>query len=107
MCFIDGDSPSVFRQSVHRARKTHQCSDCRDEILQGERYRKSWGIWEGGHETFKTCARCVWDEWRIVQLELAEGCALGESYPPLGCIRDVLHERGMTPSHITYRKAAS
>lgn len=57
MC--DCEMPSVFNQTKPRARKRHQCCECRGWIEAGERYEYSWGIWDGEANTYKTCNGCA------------------------------------------------
>lgn len=55
----DGDGPSCFTESIRKARKEHQCYECRDPIKIGERYEYVSGIWDGRADSFKTCLLCA------------------------------------------------
>ena len=59
MCDCDYDQPDVFEQSDVKARKFHRCSECRGWIAPGETYRKSFGVWDGSAQSFKTCRDCI------------------------------------------------
>ncbi len=49
---------SVGSESRPRAKKSHQCVECRGTIAPGEIYVRMWGVWEGQAESFKTCLEC-------------------------------------------------
>jgi hypothetical protein len=55
----EGDTPSFFNEERVRARKQHTCCECLEPILQGEVYERCSGLWDGGFQTFKTCAHCA------------------------------------------------
>ncbi len=59
MCDCEYDQPDVFEQSDVKARKFHRCSECRGWIAPGETYRKSFGVWDGSAQSFKTCRDCI------------------------------------------------
>lgn len=52
------DLPSVYSCTRPKARKEHQCCECRGAIQPGEHYHKFWGIWGGDMNAYKTCADC-------------------------------------------------
>lgn len=52
------DAPSAFRQVTRTARKVHKCCECRRQIVVGEKYVYSSGIWSGDPSDFKQCALC-------------------------------------------------
>lgn len=58
-CECDYESPTVYNQSQHVARKEHRCSECRRAIMPGEPYESTFGIWEREGRTYKTCAHCL------------------------------------------------
>lgn len=58
-CYCDYDRPSVYRQSVVRARKERQCDECARKIKAGDRYQYTFGIWEGYPSSFYTCSSCT------------------------------------------------
>lgn len=59
-CYCDyGEGPSLLDEKTVTAKKAHKCSECRGAILPGERYLKTWGIWEGEAHTFKRCEDCA------------------------------------------------
>ena len=55
----DGDRPSCFTKHEPKARKTHICCECGEEISVGDRYEKTSGVWDGRPDTFKTCLPCA------------------------------------------------
>ncbi len=59
-CYCDPDARAeTLTETVHTARIRHVCSECRGWIEPGERYEKTWGIWDGDPGTFKTCPDCL------------------------------------------------
>jgi hypothetical protein len=58
-CFCDYDSPTVYSAATPKARKEHQCIECRCTIKSGEQYERVFGVWDGSADTFKTCQRCL------------------------------------------------
>lgn len=58
-CYCDGDPPEFMVTETRRARKPHQCHECRGTITPGESYEHVRGKWEGDVYTFKTCALCL------------------------------------------------
>lgn len=65
MCMADDADPcSYWDESVHKARKTHKCSECDRAIAPGEPYRSCRWISEGQWSTSKMCSHCeVAAEW--------------------------------------------
>lgn len=60
MCAIDSCDPADFyTATIRRARKTHQCFECRREINPGEEYEYVTGSWDRQITSFKTCAHCL------------------------------------------------
>jgi hypothetical protein len=59
-CSIDIDSyPDFFVSKIMKARKSHKCCECKQEIKQGEKYEKVTGKWDGEISTVKTCYICT------------------------------------------------
>lgn len=52
------DIPEFCTVADVRARKPHQCCECRDEIAKGEIYERQSGKWSGDLATYKTCLTC-------------------------------------------------
>lgn len=103
MCFIDNDQPVVYNEKVKKARKPHDCSECTDGIRRGEKYLRIQGRWSSRWDTYKICARCHFDRYRLYQQERAAGCNHEESYCPFGLLRQEFARSKMTLSPITYR----
>lgn len=59
MCYCDYDSfPEFFHSSTRRARKQHECCECREQIMPGEAYQRCVGKWDGIFSEYKTCLPC-------------------------------------------------
>ena len=56
MC--DCDYPEVWEQVTRKAKKPHQCDECRLPISKGDRYIYSKGLYDGGWYDSKTCVEC-------------------------------------------------
>jgi hypothetical protein len=54
----DYDMPSAFWESKPRARKIHECDECRNKIEKGEHYRRVSGVWSGEFSHYKICNGC-------------------------------------------------
>jgi hypothetical protein len=59
MCGCDYPLPSVYWQTVRKARKPHRCVECGCMIAPGIRYEHVRGVWEGEPNSYKTCLDCV------------------------------------------------
>lgn len=57
-CYCDYDMPEFCDVRIVRARKQHQCYECRRPILPGEQYEYTSGKWDGYMDCFKTCEDC-------------------------------------------------
>jgi len=55
---MDAEMPSVFSDTVRKARHDHKCCECCQVIHAGEKYHLFKGCWEGRWEEFKTCMDC-------------------------------------------------
>ncbi len=55
----DDDGPSFYVDQIRRAKKTHRCGECREDILKGDRYEIVTGRWDGTIDTHKTCLSCM------------------------------------------------
>ena len=54
----DGEGPSVVRECIRKARKSHRCDECGGEIAPGSLYEHVTGCWDGRWVTHKTCMIC-------------------------------------------------
>jgi hypothetical protein len=87
-CSCDGESPSCFRQVIRKARRNHKCYECLGEIVPGERYEYSSGVWDGEPASFKVCLSCA-DAREEVYLVIGEMPDFGS----VGCCyREMLRE---------------
>lgn len=77
--------PSAFWETFPKARKVHQCDECRNEIEKGENYWRVAGIWEGEFSHYKICGGCQ----TLRALLLVEGV---ESF--LGGLYECMEEAG-------------
>lgn len=58
--YVDHDSgPELCSEKLVKARKIHICGECLREIKPGETYETMFGVWEGSHDTHKTCSDCL------------------------------------------------
>jgi hypothetical protein len=56
---VEIDNPASFVSSrLVRARKNHFCCECAHVITPGERYERTFGVWDGEVEIYKTCLVC-------------------------------------------------
>ena len=56
----DGDNqPSCSREETHKARKPYTCCECGGAIAIGDQYEYTWGVWEDGPDTYRTCIVCA------------------------------------------------
>lgn len=53
------DGPEFYFQKIHKACKEYICCECGDKILQGQKYERVFGKWDGGIGEFKTCKDCL------------------------------------------------
>lgn len=69
-CYCDPDDrPDTLTETVHKARIRHVCSECRGWIEPGEVYEKSWGVWDGEPNVFKTCPDCLaLKDWTLAHI---------------------------------------
>ncbi len=69
-CYCDPDArPDTLTETVHKARIRHVCSECRGWIEPGEVYEKSWGVWDGEPDVFKTCPDCLaLKDWTLAHI---------------------------------------
>lgn len=54
----DGDAPKVFNSEEVKARKAHQCFECKLSIPVGVLHERVTGLWESGWETYRFCLAC-------------------------------------------------
>lgn len=107
MCMYDGgDIPAtVYRITEITARKEHDCSECGRKIMPRERYRRTFGVWEGKVSVFKTCPHCS-----VAQNWLAEECGgyfhemvledIGEHVMGAGTVFDTVTGYGSGPARL-------
>lgn len=55
----EGESASVHREEIRRARTPHACVECGRQIAPGERYEHSTGCWDGRWTSCSTCTDCM------------------------------------------------
>lgn len=58
----DGNPPRVFERRLRKARPLrlpYECCECGYEILHGDWFEESRGLWEGGWDSFRTCLKCA------------------------------------------------
>jgi hypothetical protein len=78
---MSGEYPEVYRCDTRKARKSHECSECRGTIQPGENYNYHHGIWDGP-ASFKVCLDCE-DLRRECDVDAVHGdeklCWIGET----------------------------
>lgn len=58
--YVEGDGyPAFYNDLTHKARKNHRCCECGRDIIAGETYNYTSGLWDGKFDVYKTCADCV------------------------------------------------
>jgi len=55
----ESEQAEIYTQKTTKARKIHKCTECKREILPGEKYELFKGKWEGDFQTYKTCKDCL------------------------------------------------
>lgn len=76
MCDPYDFEPAVsLDDSFRKARKSHRCFACREEIPLGHRYHVTAQIFDGAFDSYKHCLRC----WEMVRAIWARGeaCEFG------------------------------
>lgn len=58
MCDCDCEYPEFFIDRWVKARKPHQCGECRRLIKVGSTYYRATGKWDGEVSSFVQCERC-------------------------------------------------
>lgn len=58
MCVYDYDHPTCYTEREVTARRPHRCTECCREIAVGERYLRTFGVWDKHADVFKTCDGC-------------------------------------------------
>lgn len=69
-CYCDYEAPTwISIRDVKKARKPHQCYECMAPIFAGEPYEYVSGLWDGDHQIFHICTRCVeLREWATISV---------------------------------------
>jgi hypothetical protein len=56
----DGDNgPDFHATKTVTAKNTHQCVECRELIVPGQRYERTSGKWDGYMSTMRVCLVCA------------------------------------------------
>ena len=55
----DGVVAAFYKFRIVKARKQHECVECRKPILVGQEYEKVTGKWDGDIDTVRTCSVCL------------------------------------------------
>lgn len=71
-----GEYTEFWQERTVKARKPHQCCECRADILRGQSYDKTIGKYEGDFFSFETCALCA-------EIRGVFGCGDGVPYTEL------------------------
>ena len=57
-----GEICQVWIETWHKARKPHRCCECGESIGIGDRYQRTFSVFEGVVNIYKTCEFCA-KEW--------------------------------------------
>lgn len=57
-CYCDFDPADAYCQSDVKARKQHVCSECSGHIEPGETYQRTFMVYDGRCDVWKTCPDC-------------------------------------------------
>lgn len=108
-CYCDyysGEPPrfSVTKESVV-ARKQHECCECEEPIVVGEKHQTCSGLWDGGFRTYRTCLHCAALRNEADADDWSEGIAFGQ----LACwyMGVIQHEVELMDEEDRSRQAAS
>lgn len=68
-CSCDYDPPQFHHRELRKARKPHECYECRGTIPAGETYEHVRGKWDYDVRTFKTCGLCLeLRQWAVISV---------------------------------------
>jgi hypothetical protein len=70
------EQPDVHSCKKQKARKHHECCECRGSIKPGDRYVYGKGHNDGGWYSYKLCLSC--DEWSCLTGIAYSGWTLGD-----------------------------
>ena len=76
--------PTLYKEYLRKANKTHKCCECKTNIRKGEYYFCCKGIWETKWFEYKVCKDCEQlrrEYGRELQLYISE-------YPAFTCLGD-------------------
>jgi hypothetical protein len=54
----DYEHAELYNETFPIAKKEHECVECGEPILPGQKYHRVEGKWEGHWGTYKTCYPC-------------------------------------------------
>lgn len=83
----------LYEEQLPRARKSHRCDACKEEIRVGDRYARVFVLDTDGAETVKRCLRCQTIHEHLREMDP------GETWPAerLDCGEDYEEHWGGTP----------
>lgn len=95
-CCEPGVYRDVYRETIRKANRAHQCDACKLPIRPGDYYAAVWSISEGEAEAIKRCGAC-----QTMHLHLRKLCEDSDfnMWPDdrLYCGRDYEEEWGVEP----------
>jgi hypothetical protein len=77
MCFIDLEPCKVWEERDRKARKEHECTECRRIIRIGEVYTVHFSVFDGNATTGKLCGDCYKDREEFAAEHDGMRCAPG------------------------------
>jgi hypothetical protein len=54
----DGSCPDICADQWRKARRSHRCCACREEIAPGHRYHRTTFLFDGAWSVYERCERC-------------------------------------------------
>ncbi len=74
----EGEPCEIWNATWRKARKTHKCQECLEEIKPGERYQYVFIVFEGEASNYKACEFCANETARIIKERDLSGLVPGE-----------------------------
>lgn len=99
--YAEGEGFDFVETKLVRARKPHECCECRETINVGDLHEHLRGVYDGQWDSYRTCARCV-----NVAADYFHGRTLGCMVEDFLAEHDVDYRKGI-PAHITPCRSAA
>jgi RNase P subunit RPR2 len=98
MCFYVDNYGTNLGQRQIRARKAHECDDCRGTVTPGAVYTRTAWVFDRSVYVAVTCRDCKRIRELVYEREISEGCEPYEASCPYGdyWLGEYLSERGLS-----------